>query len=112
MSQPQTRFRRNWRGKMILQVQKTTFPPRGNGVGMEWYDATVYDFQQYGLRITHDVNFRYRSTWRGKLVLQIEVTKNHSIDLNGSGYFEDWTTQNWRDATFADVQHYHLGQYQ
>ena len=90
---------------MILQIQTT--------VWLKWYDATVDDFQRYDLRIDHDVaKFQYRPTWAGKLVLQIEVTKHHSIDLNGSGYFEDWTTQNWRDATFADVQYYHLGQYQ
>lgn len=46
---------------------------------------------------------RYRTTWRGKLILQVECSCDHSADLNGSGYYDFWTTTYWRDATFADI---------
>lgn len=47
--------------------------------------------------------YRYRTNWRGKLILQVEYTLNHCNDLNGSGHYDEWQTQNWRDAKVTDV---------
>lgn len=38
-----------------------------------------------------------------KLVLQVEYTASHTKDLNGSGYYDDWTTTHWRDARVEDL---------
>lgn len=46
---------------------------------------------------------RYRTNWRGKLILQVEYSQNHTRDLNGSGYFDDWDTLHWRDAKATDL---------
>lgn len=46
---------------------------------------------------------RYRSGWRGKLILQVEYSCHHIKDLNGSGYYDDWSTRHWRDATIQDL---------
>lgn len=46
---------------------------------------------------------RFRTNWRGKLILQVEYTAFHMKDLNGSGYFDEWTTTHWRDAKVEDV---------
>jgi hypothetical protein len=47
--------------------------------------------------------FRYRRSWRGKLILQICETKHYMKDLNGSGYYDEWSKEVWRDATLADL---------
>ncbi|WP_312411997.1 hypothetical protein [Shinella sp.] len=46
---------------------------------------------------------RHRTNWRGKLILQVEYTAFHMKDLNGSGYYDEWTTTHWRDAKVEDV---------
>jgi len=46
---------------------------------------------------------RYRSNWRGKLILQVEYSQHHVKDLNGSGYYDDWDTLHWRDARPEDL---------
>jgi hypothetical protein len=43
--------------------------------------------------------FRYRSNWRGKLILQIEVTYQHN-HCEGMD-FSHYTL--WRDATVSDL---------
>jgi hypothetical protein len=47
-------------------------------------------------------NHRYRSNWRGKLILQVEEAAQHS-DIFG-GTVECWTVTKWRDATLFDLQ--------
>jgi hypothetical protein len=47
-------------------------------------------------------NHRYRSNWRGKLILQVEEAAQHS-DIFG-GTIECWTVTKWRDATLFDLQ--------
>lgn len=46
---------------------------------------------------------RYRTNWRGRLILQIEYSLHHTRDLNGTGYYEDWDTLHWRDARAEDL---------
>lgn len=46
---------------------------------------------------------RYRSNWRGKLILQIEYSLHHVRDLNGTGYYDEWDTLHWRDAKATDL---------
>lgn len=46
---------------------------------------------------------RYRTTWRGKVVLQVEEAAGYCHDLNGSGYYDTGTYKFWRDATLADI---------
>jgi hypothetical protein len=47
-------------------------------------------------------NHRYRSNWRGKLILQVEET-TRPADLV-CGYLEYRTVTKWRDATLFDLQ--------
>jgi hypothetical protein len=47
-------------------------------------------------------NHRYRSNWRGQLILQVEEAVRHS-DLFGSTV-HGWTVTKWRDATLFDLQ--------
>jgi hypothetical protein len=42
--------------------------------------------------------YRYRRSWRGKLILQICERKHYSRDLNGSGCYDVW-----RDARLEDL---------
>jgi len=46
---------------------------------------------------------RYRTNWRGKLILQVEFSRSYCHDLNGSGYYDEGTTTHWRDATAEDL---------
>lgn len=46
---------------------------------------------------------RYRTNWRGKLILQVEYTQHYCNDLNGSGYYDQWDANYWRDASLKDV---------
>lgn len=46
---------------------------------------------------------RYRSGWRGKLILQVEYTSYYCHDLNGSGYYDVGHTMHWRDADVKDL---------
>lgn len=46
---------------------------------------------------------RFRINWRGKVVLQVEYSRHYFDDLNGSGYYDSGTTQNWRDARAEDL---------
>lgn len=46
---------------------------------------------------------RYRSNWRGKLILQVEYTRYYCHDLNGSGYYDEGHTTHWRDAKAEDL---------
>lgn len=46
---------------------------------------------------------RYRTNWRGKIILQVEYTRFYFHDLNGSGYYDEGHTTHWRDATAADI---------
>lgn len=43
-------------------------------------------------------NTRYRRTWLGKLVLQVEFTERHAAVFG----FDAWTTIGWRDAQIED----------
>ena len=47
--------------------------------------------------------FRLKRTWRGKFVLQVKETRNHMRDLNGSGYYDEWQTSHWRNATLEEA---------
>lgn len=46
---------------------------------------------------------RYRTSWRGRLVLQVEYTRYYCRDLNGSGYYDEGHTTHWRDAKAEDL---------
>lgn len=46
---------------------------------------------------------RYRSSWRGKLILQVEYKQHYFNDLNGSGYYDEGFTTHWRDAKVEDL---------
>lgn len=46
-------------------------------------------------------NHRYRSNWRGKLILQVEEKFLRSAYVNE---VEFWTETKWRDATWFDLQ--------
>lgn len=46
---------------------------------------------------------RYRTNWRGKLILQVEFTRRYCHDLNGSGYYDEGETTHWRDAKAEDI---------
>lgn len=45
---------------------------------------------------------RYRSNWRGKLILQVEETLQRSAYTGHE--VECWTDTKWRDATILDLQ--------
>ena len=45
---------------------------------------------------------RYRSNWRGKLILQVEEAAQHSSYIVNEVEF--WTVTKWRDATLFDLQ--------
>ena len=47
-------------------------------------------------------NHRYRSNWRGKLILQVEETLQRSAYVVNE--IEFWTETKWRDATLFDLQ--------
>ena len=46
---------------------------------------------------------RFRQSWRGKFILQVEYKDERVYDLNGSGYYDHVTSTHWRDAKFNDV---------
>lgn len=46
---------------------------------------------------------RYRTTMFGKLVLQVEFTTNHCDPIGGSGYYDEYTRNYWRDAKTTDL---------
>lgn len=46
---------------------------------------------------------RYRTNWRGKLILQVEYTTHYCRDLNGSGYYDEGEKVSWRDARAEDL---------
>jgi len=48
-------------------------------------------------------NIRYRNSLFGKLILQVEYKLNHCDDVYGSGYFDEYETVHWRDATVKDI---------
>lgn len=48
------------------------------------------------------VSTRLRKTWRGKLVLQVSEMRHYTKDLGGSGYYDDYSVEHWRDATTED----------
>ena len=48
--------------------------------------------------------WRYRITWRGKLILQVQEKFLRMYDLGGSGHFDESDYYRWRDATIHDVQ--------
>ena len=46
----ETRYRRNWRGQMVLQVLSVTGPIIGEADIIEWRDATWEDVMEIELR--------------------------------------------------------------
>lgn len=48
--------------------------------------------------------YRFRTTWRGKLVLQRSV-----VTVVGDAY-DCWTVAVWRDATAEDLTHFFTNQ--
>ncbi len=46
---------------------------------------------------------RFRTNWRRRLILQVEYTCHYCKDLNGSGYYDEWSTRYWRDAKPEDL---------
>lgn len=54
--------------------------------------------------LTGRTRYRSKTNWRGKeqLILQVEYSNFHMKDLNGSGYYDEWTTMHWRDAQTID----------
>ena len=46
-----------------------------------------------------EVRIRYRMNWRGKLILQVEVTYNNAASPGNPGQ----TFLRWRDARLADL---------
>lgn len=46
---------------------------------------------------------RYRTGWRGKIILQVEYTEYYCHDIHGSGHFDEGHTTHWRDATADDL---------
>lgn len=46
---------------------------------------------------------KYRTSWRGKLILQVEYKRYYCKDLNGSGYYDEGETLHWRDARAGDL---------
>lgn len=56
------------------------------------------------MRLTGRTRHRSERSWgKERLVLQVEETWVHSQDLGGSGYYDDETRVQWRDATTADL---------
>jgi hypothetical protein len=49
-------------------------------------------------------DFRFRSNWRGKLILQRGYENHSSADASGYGYSET----RWRDATVGDLQYFFI----
>lgn len=47
---------------------------------------------------------RHRPGFRKTLVLQVECTQDHIKPFGGTGYYDEWTTTYWRDATIMDLQ--------
>ena len=37
------------------------------------------------------------------VVLQVQEIRHHMKDLNGSGYYDEYSTEHWRDATPEDL---------
>lgn len=50
-----------------------------------------------------DRNWRYRRNWRGKLILQVQITRVIQQDLSGAGYFDEFTVEEWVDAKLSDL---------
>lgn len=48
-------------------------------------------------------NRRHRKTIFGKMVLQVEERRYYTRDLNGSGYYDEWDANVWRDAKWHEV---------
>lgn len=46
---------------------------------------------------------RYRTSWSGKLILQVEYGYVHITDLSGSGYYDYDNVTKWRDAKVEDL---------
>ena len=46
---------------------------------------------------------RYRTSFRGKLILQVEETWASLKNLNGSGYYDEHVHVRWRDAKVTDM---------
>lgn len=60
------------------------------------------------IRSNKGERFRLKRTFFGRLVLQVEEIRNHMTDLNGSGYYDEWQSKRWRNATLADLPDQHL----
>lgn len=47
--------------------------------------------------------YRLKRTLFGRFVLQVKEIRNHTRDLNGSGYYDEWTSEHWRKATLEEA---------
>ena len=50
----------------------------------------------------HTGKYRFRTNWFGKQILQVQVIYDKSYDCGGSGYYDEVTVVEWRDATRDD----------
>ena len=49
-------------------------------------------------------NYRVKQDFRGRLILQIEETRNHCENLGGTGYYDEYQSKIWRNASVTDIQ--------
>lgn len=47
--------------------------------------------------------YRLKRDWCGRFVLQVKEIRHHMNDLNGSGYYDEFTTERWRNATLEEA---------
>lgn len=99
--------RKDKRFKEAINAQFGQFAPQGSPppapLPNTWTPPAPirYDLSAKGERL------RYRRNWRGKLILQVEEIRNHSMPVGNS--FDEWQSKEWRDATLADLCYPGLG---
>jgi len=49
------------------------------------------------------MKYRLKRTWRGKFILQVEETRHHLDPLSGHGYYDEFSTTHWRNATLSEA---------
>jgi len=47
--------------------------------------------------------YRLRRTVFGTFVLEVQETRHHITDLNGSGYYDEYSSKHWRKATLQEA---------